>query len=158
MSNDWYYVRQLAMLTGFRLIVLANRIGCTDDFSRALHDRLADGLACAAARARSIMALERELASDPDLEGITAFQLEGEKECFNRFRITLLDDLEIDYFTYEYRINNGEWRYADREGIKISYPSTIGLTDAELGGLGSIVRDISHETGIWISAARVVYD
>jgi hypothetical protein len=158
MSNDWYYVHQLTVLTGFRLIVLANRIGCTDDFLRALHDRLADGLTCAVARARSIIALERELAFDPDLEGITAFQLEGEKECFNRFRITLLDDLEIDYFTYEYRINNGGWRYADREGNEVSYPSTIGLTDAELGGLGPIIRNISHETGIWISAARIVYD
>lgn len=158
MSNDWHYVHQLTVLTGFRLIVLANRIGCTDDFSRALHDRLADGLAAAMAQARSIMALERELASEPDLEGITAFQLEGEKECFNRFRITLLDDLEIDFATREYRVNNGEWHYADCEGVKISYPSSIALTDAELGGLGPMIRGIAHETGIWISAARIVYD
>ncbi|NLS07480.1 hypothetical protein HGP14_29840 [Rhizobium sp. P32RR-XVIII] len=161
MSNDWYYVHQLAVLAGFRLIVLANRIGCSDDFSRALHDRLADGLACAAARVRSIMTLQGELASEPDLEGITAFQLEGEKDCFNRFRIALLDDLEIDFATHEYRINNGEWHYAlsaDCDGIEISYPSTIALTDAELRGLGPIIRDISHETGIWVSAARIVYD
>ncbi|EJB01309.1 hypothetical protein Rleg9DRAFT_0039 [Rhizobium leguminosarum bv. trifolii WSM597] len=158
MSNDWYYVHQLALLAGFRLIVLANRIGCTDNFSRALHDRLADGLACAMARARSIMALQGEQVCEPDLEGITAFQLEGEKECFNRFQITLLDDLEIDFATREYRVNNGEWHYADCEGIEISYPGTIGLTDAELGGLGPIIRDISHETGICISAARIVCD
>ncbi|MBB3396099.1 hypothetical protein [Rhizobium sp. BK060] len=160
MSDDWYYVHQLAVLAGFRLIVLANRIGCENEFLLELHDRLAEGLACAIARLRSIMALERQLASGRDEEGFTAFQIQGEEECFARFQITLLDDLEIDFDTYEYRVN-GEWHYAlsaDCDGIEISYPSTVALADAELGGLGPIIRDISRETGIAISAARVVYD
>jgi hypothetical protein len=126
MSDDWYYVHQLTVLAGFRLIVLANRIGCENEFLLELHDKLAEGLACAIARLRSIMALELQLASETDQEGFTAFQLQGEEECFVRFRITLLDDLEIDYATYEYRINNGEWHYAlsaDCAGVSISYPS-----------------------------------
>jgi len=161
MSDDWYYVHQLAVLAGFRLIVLSNRIGCADDFLLELHDGLAEGLACAMARVRSIMALEREVASEPDPEGITAFLLQGEQECLDRFRIILLDELEIDFATHEYRINNGEWHYAlstDCDGIDISYPSTVSLTDAELGGLGPIIRDISRETGIAICAARIVYN
>ncbi|ACI59577.1 conserved hypothetical protein (plasmid) [Rhizobium leguminosarum bv. trifolii WSM2304] len=161
MSDDWYYVHQLAMLSGFKLVVLANRIGCADDFLLQLHDGLAEGLESAMARVRSIMALERQIASEPDEEGFAAFQLHGEEECFARLTIALLDDLEIDYATYEYRVNNGEWHYAlsaDCDGIEISYPSTIALTDAELGGLGPIIRGISHETGMWISAARIVYD
>jgi hypothetical protein len=161
MSNDWYYVHQLAVLAGFRLIVLANRIGCSDDFSRALHDRLADELACATARVRSIMALERQLASETDEEGFTAFQLQGEEECFARFTITLLDDLEIDYATYEYRINNGGWHYAlsaDCDGIEISYPRLVALADDELGTLAPIIRAIRGEASIGISIARVVYD
>ncbi len=160
MSDDWYYVHQIAALEGFRLIVLANRIGCADQFLLELHDRLAEGLACVTARVRSIIVLERQLASEPDEEGLVAFQLQGEEECFARFTITLLDDLEIDFDTYEYRVN-GEWHYAlsaDCDGIEISYPSTVALADAELGGLGPIIRDISRETGIAISAARVVYD
>ena len=161
MSDDLYYVHQFALLAGFRLIVLANRIGCADDFLLELHDGLADGLACAMAQVQSIMSLERHLASEPDEEGLAAFQLQGEEECFARFTITLLDDLETDFATHEYRINNGEWHYAlsvDCDGIDISYPSTVALTDAELGGLGPIIRDIARETGIGISAARVVYD
>nr|WP_209892414.1 hypothetical protein [Rhizobium leguminosarum] len=161
MSDDFHFVHQFAMLAGFRLLVLANRISCTDDLSRLLHDRLADGLSSSIWRVRSILALERELASEPDFEGLTAFQLEGERECFSRFRITILDDLEIDFATHEYRVNNGKWHHAlsaDNDETEISYPSTFTLTDAELGSLGQIIRDISRETGIGISVMRIIYD
>ncbi|PWI49755.1 hypothetical protein B5K03_34045 [Rhizobium phaseoli] len=161
MSDDWYYTHQLAVLSGFKLVVLANRIGCADDFSRILHDRLVGGLECAIRQTRSVLALEREVASEPDPEGLTAFLLQGEQECLDRFRIILLDELEIDFATYEYRVNNGEWHSAlsaDCDGIEISYPSTAALTDTELGALGPIIRAISRETGIGISAARVVCD
>ncbi|WP_049730553.1 hypothetical protein [Rhizobium ecuadorense] len=161
MSDDWYYTHQLAALSGFKLVVLANRIGCAEEFSRMLHDSLADGLEHAIRQIRSILALERELVWKPDPEGLAAFLLQGEQECLDRFRIILLDELEIDYFTYEYRIDNGDWHSAlsaDCDGIQICYPCTIDMTDAELGGLGPIIRDISRETGIGISAARVVYD
>ncbi|EJB02306.1 hypothetical protein Rleg9DRAFT_7341 [Rhizobium leguminosarum bv. trifolii WSM597] len=161
MSDDWYYVHQLAMLSGFKLVVLANRIGCADDFLLQLHDGLAEGLECAMARVRSIMALERQIASEPDEEGSTAFQLQGEEECFARFTITLLDDLEIDYATYGYRVNNGEWHHAlsaDCDGIEISYPTLVPLTDDELGALAPIIHAIRGEAGIGLSIARVVYD
>ncbi|MFN3321716.1 MAG: hypothetical protein ACK43M_23575, partial [Allorhizobium sp.] len=82
MSDDWYYVHQLAVLAGFRLILLANRVGCEDEFLLELHEELAEGLAAAIARLRSIMALERQLTSEPDDEGLVAFQLHGEEECF----------------------------------------------------------------------------
>ncbi|MFF0924288.1 hypothetical protein ACFYE8_32240 [Rhizobium leguminosarum] len=160
MSNDWYYVHQLAVLTGFRLIVLANRLGCEDEFLLELHDELAEGLAAAIARLRSIMALERQLANGPDEEGFAAFQLHGEEEWFARFRITLLDELEIDFDTHEYRVNGGEWHYAlsaDCDGIEISYLRLVALTDAELGTLAPIVRAIRSEAGIGISIARVIY-
>lgn len=107
------------------------------------------------------MALERQLASEPDEEGFAALQLHGEEECFARFRITLLDDLEIDYDTHEYRVNGGEWHNAlsaDCDGVEISYPSLVPLTDDELGTLAPIVRSIRSEAGVDISIARVVYD
>ncbi|MFW8642356.1 hypothetical protein ACOJBO_03750 [Rhizobium beringeri] len=47
MSDDWYYVHQLAVLAGFRLIVFANRLGCEDEFLLELHNELAEGLAVA---------------------------------------------------------------------------------------------------------------
>ncbi|WP_064710302.1 hypothetical protein [Rhizobium bangladeshense] len=161
MSDDWYYVHQLALLAGFKLIVLANRSGCEDEFLLELHDRLAKGLAAAIARVQSITALERQLASEPDEEGFAAFQVHGEEECFARFRINLLDDLEIDFDTYEYRVNDGEWHHAlsaDCYGVEISYPSLVDLTDDELGTLAPIVRAIRNEADIGISIARVVYD
>ncbi|QWW72483.1 hypothetical protein [Rhizobium sp. WYJ-E13] len=161
MSDEWYNVHQLAALAGFRLIVFANRIGCEDEFLLELHDELAEGLAAAIARLRSIMALERQLVNDTDEEGFATFQLHGEEECFARFRITLLDDLEIDVDTYEYRVNGGEWHNAlsaDCDGIEISYPRLVALTDDELGTLAPIVRSIRNEASIAISIARVVYD
>ena len=161
MSDDWYYVHQLAVLAGFRLILLANRVGCEDEFLLELHEELAEGLAAAIARLRSIMALERQLTSEPDDEGLVAFQLHGEEECFARFRITLLDDLEIDFDTHEYRVNGGEWHNAlsaDCDGIEVSYPSLVALTDDELGTLAPIARCIRHEAGITISIARAVFD
>ena len=160
MSGDWYYVQQLAVLAGFRLTVLANRIGCQNEFLLELHDGLAEGLACAIARVQSIMALERQLANEPDEEGIAAFQLHGEEECFARFQITLLDDLEIDVDTNEYRVNGGEWHCAlsaDCDGVEINYPSLVALTDDELGTLAPIVASIRGEAGIGISIARVIY-
>jgi hypothetical protein len=160
MSDDWYYVHQLAVLAGFRLTVLANRLGCEDEFLLELHDGLIEGLACAIARVQSITALERQLANEPDEGGLAAFQLHGEEECFARFRITLLDHLEIDVDTHEYRVNGGDWHYAlaaDCDGIEISYPSLVALTDAELGTLAPIMRAIRSEAGIAISIARVIY-
>ncbi|TAY25195.1 hypothetical protein [Rhizobium leguminosarum] len=160
MSNDWYYVHQLAVLAGFRLTVLANRLGCEDEFLLELHDKLSEGLACAIARVQSITALERQLANEPDEGGLAAFQLHGEEEWLARFRITLLDHLEIDVDTHEYRVNGGDWHYAlasDCDGIEISYPSLVALTDAELGTLAPIMRAIRSEAGIAISIARVIY-
>ncbi|PKA38918.1 hypothetical protein [Rhizobium sullae] len=160
MSGDWYYVHQLAVLAGFRLTVLANRLGCEDEFQLELHDGLIEGLACAIARVQSITALERQLAIDTDEEGLAAFQLHGEEECLARFRITLLDHLEIDFDTHEYCVNGDEWLYAlsaDCDGIEVSYPSLVALTDAELGTLAPIIRAIRSEAGIGISIARVIY-
>lgn len=86
-------------LSGFRLVVLANRFGCDTSFSRALHDRLMEGLDAARARIRTIMALERSvLAGDDDY---AAYRLAGEYEIFGRFSINLLDELEIDLDTHE---------------------------------------------------------
>lgn len=161
MSDAWYNVHQLAVLAGFKLIVLANRVGCEHEFLLKLHDGLAEGLAAAIARLQAIMALERQLATEPDEEGFVALQLYGEEECFARFRITLLDDLEFDFDTYEYRVNGGEWHNAlsaDCDGIEVSYPSLVALTDDELGTLAPIVHAIRNETDIGISIARVVYD
>ncbi|TAV44064.1 hypothetical protein ELI02_36090 [Rhizobium leguminosarum] len=145
-------------LAGFRLVVLANRFGGDTDFSRDLHDRLIEGLEAAIARIHVIMELERNLLVGDD--EFIAYQLQGETEIFGRFTINLLDDLEIDDDTREYRINGGNWinaLTADDGGVEVEFPTLVRLTDDELGSLGSIIKSICQHTQIPVDAARVVY-
>ncbi|MBB4388294.1 hypothetical protein G9X64_32460 [Rhizobium sophorae] len=140
-------------LSGFRLVVLANRFGRDSEFSRELHDRLLEGLEAAIGRVRIIMALERSVL-------IAEYRLEGEAEIFGRFTINLMDELDIDFDTHEFRINGGDWSSAltaDYTGVDIDYPKLIALTDVELGSLAPIIKDITRETGIAVSASRVSY-
>ncbi|PDS78719.1 hypothetical protein [Rhizobium sp. L43] len=158
MSNEWDYVKQYAVLAGYRLLVLADRVGCEDELLKTLHDRLLAGLDGAIHSTRHILDLQRELVAGDDQEGTISCQLQGEEEIFACRTIVLLDELEIDYFTYEYRVNGGEWHNAlsaDCDGIEVCYPRTV---EAELGPLAAVIRDIARETGVAISAARVVYD
>ncbi|ACE94958.1 hypothetical conserved protein (plasmid) [Rhizobium etli CIAT 652] len=144
-------------LAGFRLVVLANRFGCDSEFSRELHDRLIEGLEAAIARIQIMMALERSLIAGND--EFAAYQLEGETEIFGGFTINLLDALEIDCDTHEYRTNGGDWinaLAADCSGVDIAYPKLVALTEEELSSLTSIVRDITLTTGISVIAARAV--
>ncbi|MGD9481097.1 hypothetical protein [Shinella sp. G-2] len=145
-------------LAGFRLVVLANRFGCDSEFSRDLNDRLVEGLEAAIGRVRIIMSLERSVLAGED--EFAEYQLDGETEIFGRFRISLLDDLEIDFDTYEYRINGGDWAIAltaDYTGVDIDYPELIALTDDELGSLAPIIEGITSETGIAVNASRASY-
>ncbi|UWU25590.1 hypothetical protein N2601_32015 (plasmid) [Rhizobium sp. CB3060] len=144
-------------LAGFRLVVLTNRFGCDTEFSRALHDRLIEGLDAAHACLRTIMALERSVLAGDD--EYAAYRLEGENEMFGRFTINLLDELEIDFDTNEYRINGSDWTNAlsaDCDGVEIDYPEMVALCETELGSLAAIIRDIRQETGIAIHAACIV--
>ncbi|SSC72081.1 unnamed protein product [Ciceribacter sp. T2.26MG-112.2] len=145
-------------LAGFRLVVLANRFGCDSEFSRDLYDRLVEGLEAAIGRVRVIMALERNVLAGDD--EFAAYQLEGETEIFGRFTISLLDDLEIDFDTHEYRINGGDWAIAltaDYTGVDIDYPELVPLTDDELGSIAPIIKDLTSETGIAVNASRIIF-
>jgi len=62
---------------------------------------------------------------------------------------------------YHFRDTTGEWHNAlsaDCDGIEVSYPSLVALTDDELGTLAPIARCIRHEAGIAISIAHAVFD
>ncbi|NKE92150.1 hypothetical protein [Rhizobium phaseoli] len=145
-------------LSGFRLVVLANRLGCDTEVSRKLHERLLEGLEAAAGRIRTIMALEWSVFAGDD--EYAAYRLEGETEIFRRFTIILLDELDIDFDTHEYRINGDDWcgaLTADYTGVDIDNPQLIALTDDELGSLAPIIKDITRETSITVSASRVSY-
>ncbi|KPH05492.1 hypothetical protein CO657_25840 (plasmid) [Rhizobium acidisoli] len=137
-----------ANLAGFRLIVLANRLGCDSAFSQALHDRLIEGLDAAIDRVRTIMDLEQRVLVG---EEFAAFRLEREIEIFGRFTINLLDELDIDYDTHEFRLDGGRWISAltvDDAGVHVDYPALVSLTDEELGSVAPLIRDIVRQTGI----------
>ncbi|ARO32875.1 hypothetical protein NXC14_PB00049 (plasmid) [Rhizobium sp. NXC14] len=144
-------------LAGFRLVVLANRFGCDSSFSRELHDRLVDGLEAAIDRIHVIMELQRRVLIGDD--EFAEYQLEGENEIFGRFTISLLDDLEFDCDTHEFRVNGGDWMNAwaaDATGVDINYPKLVALIEDELGSLAPIIEDITLATGIPVYVARAV--
>ncbi|MBX5143298.1 hypothetical protein HJB79_31845 [Rhizobium lentis] len=151
-------VQNLTLYTrfaGFRLVVLANCLACDSDFSRQLHDRLIEGLDAAIARIQAIAALERMLLAGED--EFAAYRLEGEIAIFARFAIDLVDDLEIDCDTHEFRVNGGDWMNAwavDDTGIDTNYPKLVALIADELGSLAPIIEDIVRETGMRINAVR----
>ncbi|TBD04595.1 hypothetical protein ELH21_09405 [Rhizobium leguminosarum] len=145
-----------AKLAGFRLAVLANRSCCDGDFSRELHDRLIDGLDAAIDQVRTVLAWERRLLDRSD--ECASDQLAGEGEILRRMTIDLLDEIDIDYDTHEYRINGGRWTNAlmvDDTGVHVDYPDLVLLDDQELGSLAPIVLAIRKETGLAIRAGRV---
>ncbi|WP_042118433.1 hypothetical protein [Rhizobium etli] len=155
-SND--NLMLYAKLGGFRLAVIANSICCDGDFSRVLHDRLLDGLDAAIGQLRTIMALERAILHGDDKGAV--YQLKGEVEIFGRTTVDLLDELDIDHETHEYRINGGYWSNAltaDDGGVHIEYPTLISLGDEELGSLAPIILAITKETGLTIRAGRIDY-
>jgi len=66
-----------------------------------------------------------------------------ESEIFGRLTINLLDDLEIDVDTHEYRINGGSWinaLTADDGGVEVRFPTLVRLTNEEFGSLASIPK------------------
>lgn len=125
-----------AKLAGFRLAVLASRSCCDGDFSRELHDRLIDGLEAAIDRIWIILAWERRPLDGSD--ECTGYQFAAEIEIFGRITIDLLDELDIDQDTREYRINDGRWTSAvmvDDTGVHVDYPHLVPLGCDELGPL-----------------------
>ncbi len=79
-----------------------------------------------------MMALERRVLTGED--EFAEYQMQGENENFGRFTINLLDELEIDFDTHEYRINGGDW---------------INALTADEGGRGP-VSDIG-----WVDRRRI---
>jgi hypothetical protein len=155
--TDINSIMLFAQLSGFRILVLADRLGCESEFSRELHDRLIEGLEAAIDRLHAIMSLERQLTAGDD--EYAAYHLAAEWEIFSRFTIELLDDIDIDHDTHEYRVNGGRWATAlsvDETGVYVDYPAMASLTENELGSLAPIIRDIVWETGIGVRARRAV--
>ena len=149
-SNDSLML--YAKLAGFRLAVLANRACCNGDFSRELYDRLIDGLDAAIDRVREQF---WQWSGDFSTVAMSAPPISSRARArfFGRLTIDLLDELDIDYDTREYRINGGRWTNAlmvDDTGVHVDYPDLVLFDDQELGSAGADRPGYRRETGLAI--------
>ena len=150
--SDFYYAELYAKFAGFRILVLANRLACNDDFSRGAHDKLVSRLDRLIVLMRRTIAAERELALNPD--GPDADDL-GEAIWCTGQQLTdywsdadgidlLHNDVHIDWSTKEwYDARTGSWHFLDNFPLP-----RVEVGDDRLHGLCEIVRRIDAETGI----------
>lgn len=149
----------VAQLSGLRILVLANRLGCDTELARTVHDRLAVKLADMIDAQRRILAAERAR--------IAARGTEDEQDAFFDLHhyqtawyetwlvepIALLDDYQVDDLTSEYfDFRTGEWHQRDGE-VPIAVPVPAG----KLCGLAKIIAEIEDISGARFSVQNVYY-
>ena len=149
----------VAQLSGLRVLVLANRLGCDTDLARGIHDTLAATLAKMIDAQRNILAAERALAA--------ARGTEGEEDAFydqHHYQtawyetwlvepIALLDDYLLDDFTGEYYdFSSQSWHYRDSD-----VPIAVPVPSEQLCGLAEIIAEIEDVTGARFTVEKVYY-
>lgn len=149
----------IAQLSGLRITVLANRLGCDTDLARQVHDTLAVTLAEIIEAQRRILAADRTLAA--------ARGTEDEEDAFydlHHYRtafyeawliepVALLDDYLVDAFTNEYfDFRSGGWRHRDTDA-----PFAVPVPADRLSGLAAIIAEIEDISGARFSVENVYY-
>lgn len=150
--SDFNYVELRAKFAGFRVLVLANRLACVDELSRAAYDTLGEKLDELVALARRAVAAECKLVLKPygpeaddlgeDIWGIGQDLTYGwgDTEGTDLLR----NDIHIDWATKEWHdARTGQWHFLDG-----CLPPRIEIGDDRLNGICAILRQIRHETGI----------
>lgn len=98
----------VAQLAGFRINVLANRLGCDTDLARTVHDKLAEVLAAMIEAQRKIVTAERVLAATRGTsdEEDAFFDLHHYRTAYYETwlleTVTLLDEYLVDDLTHKY--------------------------------------------------------
>jgi len=149
----------VAQLSGLRILVLANRLGCDTQLAHTVHDRLAEKLAEMIAAQRKILAAERAR--------VAARGTEDEQDAFFDLHhyhtawyetwlmepIALLDEYQVDDLTNEYfDFRTGEWHQRDGE-----VPIAVPVPADKLCGLAKIVTEIEDVSGARFSVENVYY-
>jgi hypothetical protein len=149
----------VAQLSGLRINVLANRLGCDTELARGVHDVLAEKLAKMIDAQRKILAAGRVL--------VATRGTEEEEDAFYDLHhyemaywetwliepVALLDDYVDDDLTDEYlNIRTGEWHPRDGE-VPIRVPVPAG----KLCGLAKIVSEIEEISGARFTVENVYY-
>lgn len=159
--SDLGHLTLFTQFSGFKVVVLANRLGCDNGVARTAHDRLIAKLEDLIALMRDGLAAERNLLLDESSDRYrnSVFDLYCIAEEFAHRWLAgepgpLLDDLWIDWATREvFDVRAKRWCFYDDDG-----PWLRDVSDAELCGLRRIIDEITAETGVRFSASRIVYD
>lgn len=140
-------------LSGFKVLVHANRVGCTSRFSRVVHDRLIDVLDLHVQTCHRAMDFERraQLEHRLSLEARLWDQYHdclGDLECGSRaaYPWHLLDQVnrDPDFGGYRHPVA-GVW-------CKGPIPDWMTVRSEHLDGLGTIIEEIVDETGMRFTA------
>ncbi|APH74889.1 hypothetical protein BSQ44_25660 (plasmid) [Aquibium oceanicum] len=149
----------IAQLSGLRINVLANRLGCDSGVALTVHDTLAAKLAKMIAAQRRILAADRArvAARGTQDEEDAFFDLHHYQTAFYETwliePIALLDDYLVDDLTNEYfHFYIGEWRHRDGE-----VPIAVPVPAERLCGLDTIITEIEDVTGARFSVENVYY-
>ncbi|MDI6028971.1 hypothetical protein QBK99_22620 [Corticibacterium sp. UT-5YL-CI-8] len=149
----------VAQLSGFRILVLANRLGCDTEPARSVHDTLAAKLAKMIDAQRKILSAERAR--------VAARGTEDEEDAFYDLHhyqtayyatwlvepIALLDEYLVDDLSREYfDFHTGCWHHRDGE-----IPIAVPVPADKLCGLAAIIAEIEDITGARFSVDNVYY-
>jgi hypothetical protein len=149
----------VAQLSGLRILVLANRLGCDTELARTVHDRLAAKLAEMIEAQRNILAADRaHVAACGTVDEEDAFYdlyhyQTAYYETWLAEQTALLDDYLVDDLTHEYfDFRTGEW--SNREG---EVPIAVPVPADKLCGLAKIIAEIEDISGARFSVENVYY-
>lgn len=149
----------VAQLSGLRILVLANRLGCDTDLARGIHDTLAAKLAKMIDAQRMILAADRALAEargTVDEEDAFYDQHHYQTAWYETWLIepvALLDEHLVDDLTHEYfDFRTGLWCHRDAEA-----PFAVPVPAEKLCGLAAIIAEIENISGARFSVENVYY-
>lgn len=149
----------IAQLSGLRINVLANRLGCDTDLARGVHTRLAKVLAAMIEDQRRILTAEGVCAMARGMvdEDDAFFDLHHYQSAFYEKwlvePVALLDDYLVDELTREYfDFRERRWYFCD--GV---LPILEPVEADKLCGLAGIIAEIEDITGARFSVDHVYY-
>ncbi len=149
----------IAQLSGLRINVLANRLGCDTDLARGIHTKLAGNLAAMIEDQRKILAAEgvlamaRGTADEEDAFYDLHHYQSANHEKWLVETVALLNDYLVDDFTREYfDFREGRWYFCD--GV---LPIVEPVAADKLCGLAEIIAEIEDINGARFSVDHVYY-
>jgi len=148
-----------AQLSGLRIRVLANRLGCDTELARTVHDALATKLAKMIEAQRNILAADRArvAARGTEDEADAFYDLHHYQTAYYETwliePVALLDDYLVDDLTHEYfDFRSGDWHHRDTDA-----PFAVPIPAGKLCGLAEIIAEIEDFSGARFGVENVYY-